>query len=79
MGKRPTAGSTATCRPPERPHVPCRRTAADHATRSPTLARPNAVLTRPTRRLWPEGSGADPPHGGRHLSRIDSPHLMDLA
>jgi hypothetical protein len=54
--------------------LPWRRSAADHAT-APTLARPNAVLNRPTRRLRYGASGADPPHGG-DLPWIDSsaPH-----
>jgi hypothetical protein len=63
---------------PERPHLPW-PTAADHATRPPTLARPNAVLAKPTPRLQPQTPSADPPHGGSDLPRIDSPNLMDLA
>jgi hypothetical protein len=39
-GQRQVQGNLSS---PERPHLPC-RTAADHATRPPTLARPNAVL-----------------------------------
>jgi hypothetical protein len=75
--KRPTAGSTATCRPQSDRTFVADRGRSRHP--PPTLARPNAVLAKPTRRLQPQTPGADPPHGGSDLPRIDSPNLMDLA